>query len=199
MINEISKQIEEIRDIARIQRDINGLPNWFKEKDPLGSIDNFEKADRPLHSMELNRALRDCSKEQNETLSEKIKEIRTEQILKNMELGAMREDQAYSELKEEYPKQKGYNVEREQYLRDIDGNIVKDNQTNESRRIDFIVTKDNVAVISIEVTSKTAPKELQSAKEERIRANGGNFVKDRETGKLVNIPENIKTEVRRYL
>jgi hypothetical protein len=83
-------------------------------------------------------------------------------------------------------------------LRDKDGNIVKDPVTGEARRIDFTITKDKEVVKSIEVTSETAPKEAQIAKEDRIRNEGGNFIKNRDTGQLVEMPEEIKTEIRRY-
>ena len=61
----------------------------------------------------------------------------------------------------------GYEIISEAYLRDKDGNIVKDPETNSARRIDFVVVKDGKVVDSVEVTSKTASKEEQSAKEDR--------------------------------
>lgn len=137
-------------------------------------------------------------KAQNELNSEKINVERIEQIEKNREDGSNREDLAYKELQQEFPENEGYNVEREQYLRGKEGNIVKDPETGEARRIDFIVTKDGKVVKSIEVTSETAPKDAQIAKENRIRDAGGNFIKDRDSGQLVEIPKDIKTEVRRY-
>jgi hypothetical protein len=83
-------------------------------------------------------------------------------------------------------------------LRDKDGNIVKDSETGEARRIDFTITKDGEVIKSVEVTSETAPKEVQVAKEDRIRNEGGNFIKDRDTGQLAEIPKENKTEVWRY-
>ena len=77
-------------------------------------------------------------------------------------------------------------------------NIVKDSETGEARRIDFTVSRDGKVVKSIEVTSETAPKDAQTAKEDRIRESGGNFIKDRDAGHLIEIPKGIKTEVRRY-
>ena len=50
---------------------------------------------------------------------------------------------------------------------------------------------------SVEVTSKTAPKDAQSAKEERIRENGGNYVKDPETGEFIRMPDSVHTRIER--
>lgn len=105
---------------------------------------------------------------------------------------------AYKELQREFPEEEGYKIEREQYLRDQSGNIVKDPETGGARRIDFTVSKDGKIVKSIEVTSEIAPKDMQIAKEDRIRDAGGNFVKDRDTGQLIEIPKDVQTEVRRY-
>ena len=54
-------------------------------------------------------------------------------------------------------------------MRDSEGKIVRDPETGEARRIDFVVVKDGQVVDSIEVTSETADKTGQTAKEERIR------------------------------
>ncbi|OCL97195.1 hypothetical protein [Arcobacter porcinus] len=121
-------------------------------------------------------------------------EVKEKTIIKNKEDGLEREKLVYQELKEEYPQEDGYKIESEIYLRDKDGNIVKDPITGEARRIDFVVIKDGKVVKSIEVTSKTADKTAQSAKEDRIRENGGNFIKDSE-GNLVEIPNNVKTVI----
>ena len=140
----------------------------------------------------------DGVKAQNELIAEKINAEKIEQIEKNREAGANREDLAHKELQKEFPENGGYKIEREQYLRDKDGNIVKDSETGEARRIDFTITKDGEVVKSVEVTSETAPKEVQVAKEDRIRNEGGSFIKDRDTGQLAEIPKENKTEVRRY-
>ena len=80
--------------------------------------------------------------------------------------------------------------------RDENGNIVKDPVTGEARRIDFVVVKDGKVVDSIEVTSKTADKTGQSAKETRIRENGGNYIRD-SNGNLIKIPDNVQTRIER--
>jgi len=138
-------------------------------------------------------------KTQNKLLIEKINAEKIEQIERNRLAGANREELAYKELQKEFPESDGYQIEREQYLRNKDGKIIKDSETGEARRIDFVVIKDGEVVRSFEVTSKTAPKEIQMAKENRIRNEGGNFIKNRDTGELIKVPNNVKTEVRRYL
>ena len=100
-------------------------------------------------------------------------------------------------LEKKYPKEEGYKVQEEQYLRDKDGNIVKDEKTGEARRIDFVVIKDGKVVKSVEVTSRKAPKQAQSSKEGRIRDQGGNYVKDKETGEIVPFEKGVKTEIDR--
>ena len=119
-------------------------------------------------------------------------------IVLNKMLGLSREMQEYERLKRMYPPSKGYKIYREQYLRDQYGNIVRDPITGEARRIDFVVVKDGKVIKTIEVTSKTASKESQLAKETRIKNMGGIYIKDEETGELIQIPPNIKTEIRRY-
>ncbi|MDZ4989565.1 hypothetical protein GNF35_09900 [Clostridium perfringens] len=114
--------------------------------------------------------------------------------IKNKIEGCRREGEVLDELKDLYPEEEGYKVEQEVYLRDENGKVVKDPETGEARRIDFVVTKDGKVVKSIEVTSKTASKEVQTAKENRIRESGGNYIKD-SNGNLVEIPKNIKTEI----
>lgn len=121
---------------------------------------------------------------------------RCERAIENKTEGLRREKECYDDLKEKYPEKDGYKIESEIYLRDKDGNIVKDKETGEARRLDFVVVKDNKVVDSIEVTSKTTDKTEQSSKEKRIRENGGNYIKDSD-GNLVEIPSNVKTRIER--
>jgi hypothetical protein len=119
------------------------------------------------------------------------------ELIKNKEDGCRREREAKEELEEQYPESEGYTILEEVYLRDEDGNIVKDPETGEARRIDFVVVdKDGNVVDSIEVTSKTADKTVQSAKEDRIRDNGGNYVKMPD-GSLAKIPDDVQTRIER--
>ncbi len=172
---------------------------WLKElKEP--SIKNIKEASPIQSSMDVidNTSL-ESLKAKNEIIAEKISAEKVEPIKKNREAGANREELAKKELQQKFPEKEGYKIEREMYLRNAEGNIVKDPVTGEARRIDFVVNKDGKIVKSIEVTSKTAPKEAQLAKEERIREAGGNYIKTRDTGRLIEFPKDIKTEVRRYI
>ena len=131
-----------------------------------------------------------------ENITQKYERLEKSAIIKNKADGLLREIEVGKDLEEEYPKEDGYSIESEIYLRDENGNIVKDKETGESRRIDYVVIKDNKVVDSIEVTSKTADKTEQLAKEERIRGQGGNYIKD-SNGNLVSIPDEVKTRIER--
>lgn len=79
-------------------------------------------------------------------------------------------------------------------LLDANGNKVVD-PSGKGRRIDFIVLDNNGnAIKSYEVTSKTARKTAQIAKENFIRNNGGTFIRDA-NGNLVDI-SNVPTQIR---
>lgn len=114
----------------------------------------------------------------------------------NKEDGCRREREVQDELKSKYPENEGYQILRERELCDKDGNPVIDKETGAKRRVDFVVVKDGKVVDMIEVTSKTAPKKEQLAKEYRIRTNGGNYVKDTQ-GNIYKIPDNVETRVER--
>lgn len=101
--------------------------------------------------------------------------------------GACREEFVGEELLRDYPPEDGYHIEAEVYLRNADGSIARDPLSEGSgvlegaRRLDFVVIKDGAIQKSVEVTSETAPKQLQIEKEERIRESGGDFVLNRST------------------
>ncbi|MEH2959207.1 hypothetical protein [Candidatus Merdisoma sp. JLR.KK006] len=116
--------------------------------------------------------------------------------IKNKLDGLQREHDVEEELERQYPLEKGYSVISEAYLRNENGTIVKDTVTGEARRIDFVVAKDEKVVDSIEVTSKTADKTAQTAKELRIREAGGNYIRDYE-GNLIEIPPEVHTRIER--
>ena len=116
--------------------------------------------------------------------------------IKNKQDGLERERTVRNELEAKYPPKEGYEIISEAYLRDENGKIVKDPETGEARRIDFVIAKDGKVVDSVEVTSKTADKTQQSAKENRIREAGGNYIKD-SSGSLVEIPTDVKTRIER--
>ena len=118
------------------------------------------------------------------------------EAIKNKMDGLAREKEVFEELNSKYPPEKGYQIVSEVYLREKEGNIVKDTVTGEARRVDFMVVKDGKVIDSIEVTSKTADKSEQLAKEERIRDNGGNYIRDN-NGNLVEIPSTVHTHIER--
>ena len=124
-----------------------------------------------------------------------LSEVRREGLAANQEAGIAREKVVGDELVHEYPAEAGYHIESQCYLRDKNGEIVRDPETGESRRIDFEVIEDGEVVKSVEVTSETADKTAQLAKEERIRNAGGDYIVDRRTGELVRFAPDVQTEV----
>ena len=72
-----------------------------------------------------------------DNLEKKSKDI----FINNKDAGEKREKEFLNELKQRYPEDKGYKIEREVYLRDKDGKIVKDPVTEEGRRIDFVLLR----------------------------------------------------------
>lgn len=65
----------------------------------------------------------------------------------------------------------------EKTLRTADGKKAIDPVTGTGRRVDHVVIKDGRGK-PIEVTSKTANKDIQLAKEARIRDVGGKYIRD---------------------
>lgn len=143
------------------------------------------------------RELRDITyeKETFEKFENTQEDLEVKQPIQNKIDGLERERCVEAELRELYPKEE-YEIISEAYLRDERGNIVKDPETGEARRIDFIVVKDGQVIDSIEVTSQIVDKTRQLEKEERIRNEGGNFIRI-ENGTLAEIPSNIHTRVER--
>lgn len=120
----------------------------------------------------------------------------TNKPIQNKIEGLRREAEVYEDLKKQYPPEAGYEIVSEAYLRDAQGNILKDPETGKARRIDFVVVKDNQVVDSVEVTSKTADKTEQLAKENRIRDIGGNYIYN-DAGNIVKFPDSVRTRVER--
>jgi hypothetical protein len=118
------------------------------------------------------------------------------EILPNKENGLRREVEVEASLQKKYPRIDNCKIVREAYLRDENGNIVKDPVSNTARRIDFVVIKDGCVVEAVEVTSPTADKTEQLAKESRIRENGGNYIRI-ENGELVRLPSDVHTKIER--
>ncbi len=116
--------------------------------------------------------------------------------IKNKEEGLRREQFVKKNLNNQYPAENGNKVLPERTLYDSNGKIAIDTKTGKARKIDFVVLDNNNNVVdSIEVTSNTADKTAQLAKETRIRNNGGNFINY--DGKLIRIPDSINTRVLR--
>jgi hypothetical protein len=118
---------------------------------------------------------------------------RASKKIKNKEEGDRREKEELDELKLNNPDAK---VQKERYLRDKNGKIVKDPLTGEGRRIDIVVIENDDVKEVIEVTSETADKAEQIAKEKRIRKKGGTFIRDKETRELIDISKK-STKIKR--
>jgi hypothetical protein len=133
-------------------------------------------------------------KESGETTRPDSRKSEVNEPIQNKQDGLRREEEAEKELQKQYPEKEGYEIIREAYLRDKDGNIVKDPVTGEARRVDFVIVKDGKVVRMIEVTSKTADKTGQSGKEQRIRENGGNYIRGKDK-QLLQIGDGVQTEI----
>lgn len=94
-----------------------------------------------------------------------------------------------------FPKEQGFIVKGEQYLRDRHGKIAHDAVSGQSRRIDFAVFKDNRVWKLLEVTSEKVNKAFQLAKEARMRRHGGRYMLHPTTGERLRIPAEVKTTV----
>ncbi|EEE35057.1 YD repeat protein [Rhodobacteraceae bacterium KLH11] len=110
---------------------------------------------------------------------------RRQQLDQNRADGTRRQEQYRQEMADIYGEE---NVLTERYLRDADGDIVRDPQTGEARRLDCVVVNGQCGTFTSEVTSPTANKVDQIAKEERIREQGGTFVENPNTGELIEVP-----------
>lgn len=166
-------------------RDASDMPAKRFENAPLAKQLDQSSMSKPIEEYDKSIAKRS---------GRDVQEVHSP--IKNKQDGLEREHNVERELKHTYPEEKGYSVVSEAYLRNKEGKIVLDSKTGEGRRIDFVVVKDNKVVDSVEVTSKTADKTLQSAKENRIREAGGNYIRDY-NGNLAQIPPNVHTRIER--
>jgi hypothetical protein len=156
-------------------------------KETTSTLAELSKGYETLSNRELNKSL-DCFSRSLDNFQEGI--------LPNKEEGLRREAEVEEELEKKYPESEGYEIVSEAYLRDSEGKIVRDPETGEARRIDFVVVKDGQVVDSIEVTSETADKTGQTAKEERIRDAGGNYIRTSD-GSLAKYPNDLHTTIER--
>ncbi|WP_307579487.1 hemagglutinin repeat-containing protein [Variovorax paradoxus] len=111
----------------------------------------------------------------------------------NAVAGSQRQKDVTTDLRNQYPLA---SVQNEQYLRDKNGNIVIDPITNTSRRIDHVVIQNGQVIDVVETTSLTADKIRQLQHEADTRAAGGLYVRDRDTGNLVLVPNVSRLERR---
>ncbi len=128
--------------------------------------------------------------------TEKNMEKNVPNVVQNKLDGCRRENEVARELEKHYPPKTGCQILRERVLCSREGTPVIDEKTGSKRRIDFVVIQDGKVINMTEVTSKTAPKRDQLAKEYRIRDNGGNYIKDY-NGNIFRIPGNVETRVER--
>lgn len=156
-------------------------------KETTSTLAELSKGYETLSNRELNKSL--------DIFSRSLDNFQ-EGILPNKEEGLRREAEVEEELEKKYPESDGYEIVSEAYLRDSEGKIVRDPETGEARRIDFVVVKDGKVVDSIEVTSETADKTGQTAKEERIREAGGNYIRTSD-GSLAKYPDDLHTTIER--
>ena len=167
-----------------------------------------EKAAKEVTEAGAEKAAKEATEEGAEKATKEVAETGTETAVKEVDEssiirknkldGTAREETVLNNLDSYYGKE---NVLREQLLRDASGKPIKDLKTNTARRIDFIVIQNDKIIRSIEVTSQTADKTAQMAKESRIleeaAKNGGAYIKNIDTGKLIEFPIGLGTEIRR--
>lgn len=183
-------------------KDVTDNPAKRLSDSPLGKLlENFSETPTGKYDSSLAKETENGTDANRESTNDKNDRENdsgenSSEPIKNKQDGLAREHEVEDELRKQYPEKDGYEIISEAYLRDKDGNIVNDPETGEARRIDFVVVKDGKIVDSVEVTSKTADKTAQSAKEVRIREAGGNYIKD-SSGNLIEIPSNVQTRIER--
>lgn len=178
---------------------LSNKPNsieYFKSIEGAPSLEELSKNEEILSDRELNKSFSDHPSETSESIPDSISEFNEGMGKANKEAGCRREGEIEQELDKMYPESKGYDVISEAYLRNENGEIVQDPISGERRRIDFVVVKDNSVVDSIEVTSETADKTQQMAKEGRIREAGGNYIRMYD-GSLAKLPDDLTTHLER--
>ncbi|MDT0137220.1 RHS repeat-associated core domain-containing protein [Acidovorax sp. PRC11] len=110
--------------------------------------------------------------------------------------GSRREQESTVDLTNQHS---GARVQNEVYLRTKDGKRAIDPLTGTGRRIDHVVI-DNIngtVICCCETTSLTADKREQTDKENRIRENGGHYIRDRKTNELLDVKDKPTKIIRR--
>jgi hypothetical protein len=124
----------------------------------------------------------------------KVNTIVLSNAVQNKKDGIRREEEELASLQEQYPDAQ---IWRERYLRDANGKIVRDPLSNTGRRIDYAVFQSGDVQRLVEVTSITADKAGQTAKEETIRALGGTYIKAPGRKGLLYSVQDVITELSR--
>ena len=122
-------------------------------------------------------------------VAEPVTGVRANQIA-----GAKRQALVDAELAEKYP---DATIQSERTLRNADGTRAIDKVDGIGRRVDTVVIRDGKVIDVVETTSMTADKYAQIARENRIRAAGGTFIRDKTTGQLLDISQVPTREVRK--
>ena len=113
-------------------------------------------------------------------------------ILENAADGTARQLRVQRRLEGAFPNAR---VQSETYLRTADGRRALD-ASGSARRLDHVVIENGRVRYIVETTSKTADKTAQLVKELNIRAAGGNYIRDRITGLLIDVRE-VATRITR--
>lgn len=116
------------------------------------------------------------------------------QVVQNKLQGLARERLTKVELQQQYP---NASVQTERALRNSDGKRAIDPLSGTGRNIDHVVIQNGKVVDSVETTGLSVDKRAQLLKEERIRSNGGNYIRDKVTGELIPLGD-IETRIRRW-
>ena len=98
--------------------------------------------------------------------------------------GARRHAEAAAEMQARYP---NASIQNERNLYNHNGARAIDRVTGTGRRLDCCAVENGRVLEVREVTSPTANKTVQTQKEERIIQNGGTFIRDQQTGRLIDI------------
>ncbi|MBC3876115.1 hypothetical protein H8K55_21210 [Undibacterium sp. LX15W] len=117
--------------------------------------------------------------------------IAKDRRIANQVSGSDREKRVQGKLEAAFP---NADVQRERLLRNADNTKAVDPVTGEGRRIDHAVIENGVVIYLIETTSKTSDKAAQTEKEINIRSEGGTFIRDKRTGKLIDV-SNVPTRI----
>ena len=78
-------------------------------------------------------------------------------------------------------------------LRDADGKKVVDSETGEGRVVDHaVIDREANSAKTYETTGQNVDKTQQIQKEERIRTQGGTYIRDKETRNLIPVQDTSK-------